>query len=83
MTREEEELNMRDWSYLKNSRKYTDPDKILAVQIDISTLTSSVKNLCMNTIVILLVCIKIKHKISVKKSFSTVFGEWSRLSYRH
>ena len=81
--REDEELNMRDWSYLTKFRKHTDPDEPLDVQTDISTLKSLVKNFCMNTLVTLLLCMRIKQKTSLKLSFLTFYGEWSRLSHHH
>ena len=50
-----------------------DPDKLLAVQIDVSSLTNSVKKtFCLNTIMMLLLCMKIKHNTLVKLNFCTV-----------
>ena len=40
---EEEELNITYLSYLTNYGKYTDPDKLLALQVDISILSKPVK----------------------------------------
>ena len=41
----DEELNIKYLSYPTNSFKYTDPDKPLALQVDISTLSKPVKKI--------------------------------------
>ena len=46
MSKVHEELNKKYLSNLTNLGKYTDPDEPLALQIDISTLSKPVKNLC-------------------------------------
>ena len=57
-SKKDEDLNIKYLSYLTNSGKYTDPDEPLALQVDISTLSKPVKKTCINTIVMLLRCVK-------------------------
>ena len=43
MSKEYEKLNMRYLEYLTNFGKYTDPEELLALQLDISISSKSVK----------------------------------------
>ena len=83
MSKEYEKLNMRYLEYLTNFGKYTDPEELLALQLDILISSKSVKKICINTIVMLLRCVKTSFNTLKKMSFLTFFGEWSRLSDNH
>ena len=48
MSKEDEEMSFNYLSYLTTSSKYMDPDKPLALQIDFSTLSKSVRKILYN-----------------------------------
>ena len=81
ISKEGEELNMKYSSYFTNSGNYTDPDEPLALQISFSTLSKPVFFFFINTIVMLLRCVKNSYNTLKKLYFLIVYGERNRLSH--
>ena len=63
---------MKYLSYFSNSGIYTDPDELLALQIDNSTVSKPVKKICINTVVMLLRCVKTSYNTLKELNFLIV-----------
>ena len=82
-SKKDEELNVEYLSYLTNSGNYTDPDKPLALQVDISTLSKPVKkNLYKYDCDVTPMC-ENNLEYFEKLNFLIVYGEWNRLNHHY